>query len=475
MRVGRREKTKVLCTVGPVSMKLGIMRRLHRAGMDGVRINTAYGDFDQYAVIVENSRAVGEIPVVLDIKGPEVRTSVSKPLRVERGDEVLAGFGGEELSFSYDFFDKVRAGDRILIDNGTVETRIKRKERGRLRLAVMNEGTISDRRGVNIPHRRLDLPGLSKRDLKVIDFARRNKVGFLALSFTRNAEDVLKLRELTRGFEPAIMAKIENSEGVRNIEQIIDCADAVMVARGDLGVEMPSERVPLIQKKIIRRCNQRGKTAVTATQMLESMMKNPFPTRAETSDVANAILDGSDAVMLSGETSVGRYPVESVRAMSRIAREAERAVVSKVQVKGFENISTVISDSVRRIAQGMPLDKIVTITRSGYTARMIARFRVKQPVIAVTYTPEVRDRLQMVWGVKPLAIKRPKAKDLILHVARILLDKGLVDEDDTVLFTAGVRTTQKHASNHLEIHTIRELLTYGRGSQVPVRTSRSRR
>lgn len=459
---GLRKKTKIICTIGPTSMKLSVMRRLHRAGMNGVRINTAHGDFDQYSAIVENSRAVGEIPVVLDIKGPEVRTRVSKPLKVKRGDEVFAGFGDEEISFTYDFLDKVRAGDRILIDNGTLETRIKKKDAGRLCLVVLNDGTIGDRKGVNIPHRRLDLPGLSKKDLKAIDFARRNRVDFLALSFTRKADDLLNLRELTRSFEPAIMAKIEDSEGVRNIEQIIDCADAVMVARGDLGVEIPSEKVPLIQKEIIRRCNQRGKIVVTATQMLESMMKNPFPTRAETSDVANAILDGSDAVMLSGETSVGRYPVQSVKVMSRIAREAERAVVSNVQVKGFENISSFISDSVRRIAYGMPLDKIVTITRSGYTARMIARFRVKQPVIAVTYTTKVRDRLHMVWGVEPLAIERPKVGDLILYVAKILLKKGLVEEDDVVLFTAGVRTTQKHASNLLEIHTVRELLTYGR-------------
>jgi len=461
---GLRKKTKILCTIGPASMKPSIMRRLHRAGMNGVRINTAYGDLNQYAAIVENSQATAEIPVVLDIKGPEVRTRVAKPLKVKRGDELMAGFSGEELSFSHNFFDKLRVGDRILIDNGTLETRVRGKERERLRLVVLNDGIIGDRKGVNIPHRRLDLPGLSKRDLKIIDFARRTKVDFLALSFTRKAEDVLNLRELTRSFEPAIVAKIENSEGVRNMEQIIDCADAVMVARGDLGVEMPSERVPLIQKQIIGRCNQMGKIVVTATQMLESMMANPFPTRAETSDVANAILDGSDAVMLSGETSVGRYPVESVTAMSRIAREAETAVVSKVQAEEFENISTVISDSVRRIAQDMPLDKIVTITRSGYTARMIARFRPKQPLIAVTYAREVRNRLQMVWGVKPLAIERPKAKDLILYVAKILLKKGLVDEDDVILFTAGVRTTQKHSSNLLEIHVVRELLTYRRPS-----------
>jgi len=459
---GLRKKTKVLCTIGPASMKPSVMGRLHRAGMNGVRINTAYGDFDQYAAIVENGRAISEIPVVLDIKGPEVRTRVSKPLKVKRGDEVFAGFSGEELSFSYDFFDKVRPGDRMLMDNGSLVTRIRKKERGRLYLVVLNDGTIGDRKGVNIPHRGLDLPGLSNKDLKVIDFARRKKVDFLALSFTRKADDILNLRELTRSFEPAIMAKIEDSEGVRNIDEIIDCSDAVMVARGDLGVEMPSERVPLIQKQIISRCNQRGKIVVTATQMLESMMTNPFPTRAETSDVANAILDGSDAVMLSGETSVGRYPVESVRVMSRIARGTERAVVSKVKVEGFENISTVVSDSVKRIAREMPLDKIVTITRSGYTAQMIARFRPKQPVIAVTYTPGIRDRLHMVWGVKPLAIKRPKAKDLILYVAKVLLRKGLVDEDDVVLFTAGVRTAQRHASNLLEIHVVRELLTYRR-------------
>lgn len=456
------KKTKIICTVGPVSIDMKMLRRMREAGMNGVRINTAFGDFKEYREVVEKVWQLGEIPIILDIKGPEIRTTIKTPKNVKKDDVIVIGDGEKELTFTYNFVDEVGSGDRVLIDNGKLEMKVLKKRDGKVFLLALNDGVINNKRSVNIPRKRLGIPPLSDKDLEAIKFAKKYDIEFLALSFTRNAEDILRVKKLTRQFEPAIMAKIENEEGVKNIEEIIEHSDAVMVARGDLGVDIESEKVPLIQKMIIRKCNQLGKPVVTATQMLESMIEKLFPTRAETSDVANAILDGSDAVMLSGETAVGKFPVESVAMMNRIALETEGAVVGSIEMRDFKNISDVVSNSISRIANDMPLDKIVTITKSGYTARMIARFRIRRPVIAVANSMKVKKQLELVFGITPIYIKNIDQKDRIVNIARILLDNGLVREEDTVLFTAGVRTAKKHASNQIEIHSIRELLKYGK-------------
>ena len=255
-----------------------------------------------------------------------------------------------------------------------------------------------------------------------------------------------------------MVAKIENFEGIRNFGEILDASEGIMVARGDLGVEIEPERVPLVQKSLVRRCNQNGKTVVTATEMLESMMHQPNPTRAEVSDVANAILDGTDATMLSGETAVGEFPVESVVMMARIALEAETATRSSVEDRGFVNISDTVSRSIQRICQNMPLAKVVTLTRSGYTAKMISRFKIRQPIIAVTPNPMVKKQLELVYGVVPVHYDYRKETDRILSVASTLYSMKLLDIEDTVLFTAAFRTHKKHASNLIEIHNIKELL-----------------
>ena len=270
--------------------------------------------------------------------------------------------------------------------------------------------------------------------------------------------DNLKIE--AEGFKGRIIAKIENFEGVKNFEEILDAVECVMIARGDLGVEIELERVPLVQKSIIRLCNQRGKTVVTATDMLESMIYQPTPTRAEVSDVANAILDGTDAVMLSGETSIGKYPVESVSMMTRIAKETEAAASSHVEDGRFINVSDAISKAIQRICQNMPVDKVVTLTRSGYTAKMIARFRIAQPIIAVTPEERVKKQLELVFGVYPVHIDYRGEKDRILTVAKKLHSANLIDKEDTVLFTAAFRTVLKHASNLIEIHNIRELMNF---------------
>ena len=281
----------------------------------------------------------------------------------------------------------------------------------------------------------------------------------MALSFARNAKDVEQISKNHR-FEGEIIAKIENSEGVQNAEEIIDVAGGIMVARGDLGVEIEPERVPLIQKSLIKMCNQEGKMVVTATEMLESMVHQPNPTRAEVSDVANAILDGSDAVMLSGETAVGEYPVGAVEMMARIANETEKAVVNHIEDTVFINISDTVSRAIQRICQSMPVRKVVTLTQSGYTARMIARFRVSQPIIAVTPEIKVKKQLELMFGVQPVLVDYRGEKDLISTVANQLHAMRLLNDEETVLFTAGVRTTMKHASNSIEIHKIKELRKY---------------
>ena len=452
------KKTKIICTIGPASLSKEVLERMYRAGMNGARINTAYGDLEQYRMIVNNIREVADIPIIVDIKGPEIRLRVRRKRTLKKGEIVEIGFNQEEISFNHDFYEKMGVGDEIYIDNGKIRTRVVEKKSGVLRLLVMNSGEIDDGKGVNIPKKQLFVPSLSKKDLEIIEFAKEYDAEYIALSFTRDAQDVKNLRMKAEGFEGGIIAKIENFEGVKNFEEILDVVDCIMIARGDLGIEIELERVPLVQKSIIRRCNQRGKTVVTATDMLESMIHQPVPTRAEVSDVANAILDGTDAVMLSGETSIGEYPVESVLMMARIADGTEAAVKSRVEAEGFINISDAISKAIQKICQNMPVDKVVTLTRSGYTARMIARFRIAQPIIAVTPEDKVKKQLELVFGVYPVHIDYRGEKDRILAVAEKLHSMKLIEEEDTVVFTAAFRTTLKHASNLIEIHNIKELI-----------------
>ena len=428
--------------------------------MNGARINTAYGSLDQYKLIVKNVREAADIPIIVDIKGPEIRLRVERKKTVKKGDVIEIGFSHEEISFTHYFYDKMSVADEVYIDNGKVMTQVIEKDKGILRLLVMNSGEISDGKGVNIPNKRLSVPTLSKKDLEIIGFAKKNDVDYLALSFTRSVQDVDVLKSKAHGFEGEIIAKIENSEGVKNFERILDSVECVMIARGDLGVEIRPEKVPLVQKSLIKLCNQRGKTVVTATEMLESMMHHPIPTRAEVSDVANAILDGTDATMLSGETSIGKYPVKALSMMSRIAEETETAVKSRVEDAGFINISDTVSKSIRRTCQNMPIDKIVTLTRSGYTARMIARFKVVTPIIAVTPERRVKKQLELVFGVYPVHIDYHKEKDRILAVAKKLRSMNLINDEDVVLFTAAFRTVMKHSSNLIEIHKVRELLDF---------------
>ena len=294
--------------------------------------------------------------------------------------------------------------------------------------------------------------------MKALDLLRKYNVEFVALSFVRGREDIINLKRFLSSLHAEVIAKIENQQGVDNLEEILKEADGIMVARGDLGVEVDLERVPLIQKHIIQRCNQEAKLAITATEMLESMTNNPTPTRAEVSDVANAILDGTDTLMLSEETAVGKYPVEAVSMMTKIAEQVESSIHNKVKEEQFQNISNTISRSIWQIADTMPLDKVITMTKTGYTAKMITRFKLRQPIISVTASKIVRNQLMLYYGVQPIQFDYEEEKDRILSVAQMLHFKGILKESDNVLFTAGIRTTTPHSSNLIEIHMIKELL-----------------
>jgi pyruvate kinase len=430
---------------------------MYRAGMNGARINTAYGTLNLYRVMISSIRKVADVPIIIDVKGPEIRLKAKRRRTVNKGDIVDVG-KNEKISFNNDIYEDVDVGDLVLIDNGKLRTTVKEKRKDSLKLLATTKGEIDDGKGVNIPNKKLTVATLSNRDLQIIEFAKKKDVEFIALSFTRNAQDVNNLRREADGFKGAVIAKIENSEGVENFNEILDAADGIMVARGDLGVEIKPEKVPHVQKSIIKKCNQKGKIVVTATEMLESMTHQPNPTRAEVSDVANAILDGTEVTMLSGETAVGQYPVESVSMMSRIAKETEKAVESHVKDEGFVNISDTISEAVQKICQEMPVDKVITLTRSGYTARMISRFKLVQPIIAVTPDSRVKRQLELSFGVYPVHIDYVKEKDHILATANKLHSIGIIRDKDTILFTAAFRTSKQHSSNLIEIHDIRELV-----------------
>jgi pyruvate kinase len=450
------KKTKIICTAGPASFSKQIIKKMFQAGMNGVRINTAYGNLAQYQSVIENVREIADIPIIVDIKGPEIRIRTSQRKVVSKGDILEIGFDGKEVCFNHDVYDQMEVDDEVYIDNGKIRTRVVEKKDRKLRVLALSSGLIEDGKGVNIPNKHLSVPTFPEKDLEIIKFAKEHDVEYVALSFTRNAEDVRNLSQ-TNGFGGGIIAKIENSEGVQNVTEILDACSGIMVARGDLGVEIEPEKVPLVQKSLIKLCNQKGKLVVTATEMLESMIHQPNPTRAEVSDVANAILDGSDAVMLSGETAVGQYPVDAVEMMTRIANETEEAVKSNVEDTPFINISDTVSRAIQRICQSMPIHKVIPLTRSGYTARMIARFKLAQPIIAVTSEIKVKKQLELIFGVYPVLINYRTETDRILTVANQLHKMRLVDDEDTVLFTEGVRTTVEHASNSIEIHKIEEL------------------
>lgn len=480
-------KTKIVCTIGPASEAPETLEKLIEAGMNVARLNFSHGSHEEHEarinLIREAAEKVGKpVGILLDTKGPEIRTHNMKngELHLTVGQVIdisMTEVEGTEKCFSvtYDrLIEDVEQNSRILLDDGLIELRVLATdtEKGLIHTIVENAGVLKNKKGVNVPGVSVQLPGITEKDAQDILFGIKQGVDFIAASFVRRAKDVLEIRELLEqngGSHIQIIPKIENQEGVDNIDEIITVSDGLMVARGDLGVEIPAEEVPLVQKKLILKCNQVGKPVITATQMLDSMQRNPRPTRAEASDVANAIIDGTDAIMLSGETAAGLYPVESVQTMNKIALRTEnsldyRRIVSTRSREKDANMTEAISQAVAYTSINLGVKAVLAPTESGNTAKMIAKYRPGVPIIAVTGSVNSAQMLTLVWGVQPVVCQRVTTTDEILELAvDESLKHGFVNHGDAVVITAGVPVGEAGTTNLMKVHIIGDLLARGQG------------
>lgn len=480
------KKTKIVCTIGPASEKEEILRELFLKGLNVTRLNFSHGTHEEHQKRIDTIKRIREelklpIGIMLDTKGPEIRLGNFKEDMVELEDGDFFTLTTKDIlgdksivSVSYEELTKdVKKGDRILIDDGLVELEVfEIVSDTDVKCTILNGGTLKDHKGVNIPNVSINLPAVTEKDIEDIKFGIRNDIDFIAASFIRKAEDVLEIRKVLEenvGEHIDIIAKIENQEGVDNIDEIIKASDGIMVARGDLGVEIETEEIPLIQKQIIKKCNIAGKPVITATQMLDSMMRNPRPTRAEVTDVANAILDGTDSIMLSGETAAGKYPVESVKTMHDIATRTETSseYLEMLKFKSVDkNISTTnaISKATCATAEDLEASAIITATSSGYTSKAISKFRPKAPIIAATTTEKVMRKLSLVWGVYPvLSLKSDVTDEVIDRSIHSAMEKGFIKEGDLIIITAGIPVGVSGTTNLIKVHTVGKILVRGSG------------
>lgn len=469
------KKTKIICTIGPSCENEDILREMMREGMNAARLNFSHGTHEEHVKkinLVKKLRAELNlhISLILDTKGPEIRTGrFTAPVELEEGQKftiTTEDVMGSELicSVSYKGLPSdVVPGDQLLIDDGLIGLTIDEVQGSNLICTVNNGGTIKDYKSINVPGVQVKLPPVTDRDKEDILLGIAQGMDYIAASFVRKASDVAEMRKFLKengGEHIRIISKIENKEGVDNLHEIVALSDAIMVARGDLGVEIPAEQVPIIQKKIIRLCNLQGKPVITATQMLDSMIRNPRPTRAEVSDVATAILDGTDAIMLSGETASGKYPVESVKQMFEIARVTEESLdydsilQEKSKVKDT-SITNAIGHATCTSAHGLKASAILTPTTSGHTAMVVSKFRPKAPIVAFTSSEQVARYLSLVWGVRPLVRVHVRSEEEVFREAiETSLKKGIVQEGDLVVLTAGAPMGVGGTTNMLRIHEI---------------------
>ncbi len=478
-------KTKIVCTIGPSSESLENIKKLIEAGMNVARLNFSHGDFEEHGrriqAIRQASRELNKtVAILLDTKGPEIRLGKLKeePIDLVQGEyitlttqEILGS--KERVPVTYAGLPSdVQIGSTILIDDGLIGLTVVDIQDTEIKCQIVNSGPIKSKKGVNVPGAAISMPGLTEKDVRDIEFGIGQGIDFIAASFVRRPSDVLEIRELLERHNARhiqIISKIENQQGVDNLDEILDVSDGLMVARGDLGVEIPAEEVPLVQKRMIEKCNRVGKPVITATQMLDSMQRNPRPTRAEASDVANAIFDGTDAIMLSGETAAGKYPVESVLTMSRIAESAEsalqhREIYAKQAKVQQMSVTEAICQAVAISALDLDARAIVTATESGFTARMVSKYRPKSPIIAVTPDESVVRRLQLVWGVLPLTSKEAATTDEMFEIAvGEAMGSGIVRLGDTIVITAGVPVGRSGSTNLIKIHNVGELIAKGQG------------
>ncbi|MEI4829582.1 pyruvate kinase [Bacillus sp. FJAT-53711] len=479
-------KTKIVCTIGPASESIEKLEQLIGAGMNVCRLNFSHGSHEEHGVRIKSIREAAKktgktIAILLDTKGPEIRTHdfVDGQAELKTGAEVVISTEqvlgtAEKFSVTYaGLYDDVDTGSRILIDDGLIELEVIGKANGDIRTKVLNSGTVKNKKGVNVPNVSIKLPGITEKDIQDIVFGIEQNVDFIAASFVRKASDVLEIRELLEAHGAQhiqIIPKIENQEGIDNIDSILEVSDGLMVARGDMGVEIPPEEVPLVQKRLIKKCNVLGKPVITATQMLDSMQRNPRPTRAEASDVANAIFDGTDAIMLSGETAAGLYPLEAVQMMANIAIRVEKSLqyedMFKKRLKEQScTITDAISQSVAHTAIALDVAAIVAPTESGHTAKMISKYRPKSPIVAVTSNEQVCRRLALAWGVQAyMAEEKAKSTDEMLETAiETAMDAGMIGVGDTVVITAGVPIAETGTTNLMKIHVVGEEIAKGQG------------
>ncbi|OUS75294.1 pyruvate kinase [Paenibacillus sp. MY03] len=467
-------QTKIVCTMGPSSNSISILKEMMKSGMTVARLNMAHGELEDHSSRIElireaASEASAIVAIMMDIKGPEIRigTLEEGSYELKAGDtltltsEPITG-NGARVAVNYpDMPSVIQPGNRILIDDGLIELIVQEVKGTEIVCTVMNGGPLKPRKGVNLPGISTTLPGVTDRDIRHIAFGIEQGIDMIAMSFVRKAEDVLQVRQLLEDAGAAhiqIISKIENEEGVDNLDAIIEVSDGIMVARGDLGVEIPAEDVPMIQKTMIEKCNLAGKPVIVATQMLDSMQVNPRPTRAEVSDVANAVLQGADAIMLSGESAAGKYPLESVRMMAMIAERAESTIDYAEQFKSrittpTGSITEVISQAVVSSSLQLNAKAILTPTESGFTARMVSKYRPESPIIAITAHDHVLKRMTLVRGVIPVkGESMPSTDELFKASIRGAARTQLLQSGDFVVISAGVPSGKAGATNLIRIH-----------------------
>lgn len=477
-------KTKIICTLGPATDDDNVLKQLMLNGMAVARLNMSHQTYEDHKKRIDKVKQFREelgvpVAILLDTKGPEIRTGdfCEKKVTLEAGKPFVLtteDIVGDNTRCSVSFKNlpnDVKKGDKILIDDGLIELSVDRTTETEIYCTIVNGGQVSSHKGINVPNVTLSMPFMSDKDKADIAFGVEQDVDFVAASFTRCAEDIVSLRsELHRNgnTDIRIIAKIENKDGINNIEEILRVSDGIMVARGDLGVEIPFENIPAIQKKLIKKTRDAGKQVITATQMLDSMMKNPRPTRAETTDVANAIYDGTSAIMLSGETAAGAYPIEAVKTMASIAESTEGDIdyisrFKKRDVVERPDVTSAISHATCTTAHDLGACAIMTVSKSGKTARMISKYRPNCPIISGTTSQKVLRQTNLSWGVIPILIdEKDNTDDLFEHVIEVAEKNHLVKSGDLVVITAGVPLGVSGTTNLLKVHLVGNILASGK-------------
>lgn len=468
------KKTKIVCTLGPSSSSYEVLRQMIECGADVMRLNLSHGTHDEHKSRIDLVRRVSEdtgkpVGIMVDLQGPKIRAGDldGGQLVLTEGQEVELTRNPEpgcaEIPVLFDaLYRDTRPGGSIMLDDGLIELTILETGCDRVRCRVVTGGLLKSRKGICLQGVRVDLPAITDKDRLDISFGVQNEVDFFAISFVRTADDVRAVRRIIQdcGSDAEVVAKIENIQGLENLDEIVEATDAVMIARGDLGIEMPPEEVPVMQRAIIRKCNEQGKPVITATQMLDSMKHSPLPTRAEVADVSGAIMQGSDAVMLSGETAVGDYPIVVVRMMSRIARRTERELLydemlSSRAVTSGASIADAICHSTCVTAEKLGLTAIISSTNSGSTARNVAKYRPRSPIVAATPHSRVANRLTLVWGVIPVVVGHRGSTDSIVECSvDAAVDRGLVSKGDLVAVTAGIGPKIPASTNFVRVHLV---------------------